>query len=260
MVTNTFKVQQRGCSYQIETNRPVLQPGQLMFKPRHGDKIDFVGRELNQTDKQRRAIISRVIEYCYRHDFWIDYYPGCAERGCYDDKPIICADWNPDKMSRLYDFLDQRFDDLVQVDWSDEYVGCDECGRAVRTVPDCYSWQPSYIWASDCEIVCHECAQDCIEDIIEYYKNTTDRAVLHWVIPLLESEGFICLTDYFNENACQRFETGWYPGQNDSPVEVIKNLKAELGVDWLTDKFDYIFAITATGQFDVHWALYLREL
>src|SRR5690606_14129584 len=59
-------------------------------------------------------------------------------------------------------------------EWSDEWSTCSECGKAVRTSPDSYSWQPAYIIMHECELLCLECA-----DPAEYYasiENAADKA------------------------------------------------------------------------------------
>ena len=106
------------------------------------------------------------------------------------------------------------------------------------------------MWASDFEIICHEHYEEYAEDIIEYYKNETDKAVNRDFFPIMEKEGFVC---YSPDEYCQRFETGWHPGQNDDPKKIAKDIEEQL------PGYDYIFKIDSVGQFDVDWSVYLRK-
>ena len=67
-------------------------------------------------------------------------------------KGILFADWNlfPRDIDRLLEFYG------YEIGWSDEWSTCDNCGRAVRTSADCYSWSPSYT-CQDGEITCTDC-------------------------------------------------------------------------------------------------------
>jgi len=55
-----------------------------------------------------------------------------------------------------------------------------------------------------------------------------------------------------------RFEFGWHPGQNDTPKAVVEALEADLGYAGVD--FEYVFVIDAVGQFDIHFAIWWKEL
>lgn len=199
--------------------------------------------------------LNKVLEYCDRKGFDFDYYLGVAEMG-YNDKPMICANWNPPKMKRIGDWIEKFMGDEVHVDWSDEWMRCEDCGKAVRSTADSYGWQASWVWVSDYEIVCHECAEKVKDDIFEYYQNCLEsqsRALPSWTQPWVEDAGFKCLE---SEDAyCTRFESGFHPGQNDTPEKALK-----LAKEILPYKFDYLFVITGVGQFDIHWAMFVHKV
>ena len=44
----------------------------------------------------------------------------------------------------------------VEIEWSDEWCDCSDCGKAVRTSGDSYSWTPSFK-ADDGGLLCVEC-------------------------------------------------------------------------------------------------------
>lgn len=63
--------------------------------------------------------------------------------------------------SHLGDILDKLG---VPCEWSDEWSSCSECGKLVRTEPDCHDWEPAY-HISDSGIYCRECrAPDTSDD------------------------------------------------------------------------------------------------
>src|SRR5947209_8288213 len=86
---------------------------------------------------------------------YADYAHAYAEPG-YDDPEggVIFANWNdvPAKAQRALEHFG------CALEWSDEWSTCSECGRAVRTQPDCWPWHPSYVIFGGCELLCRECA------------------------------------------------------------------------------------------------------
>lgn len=181
----------------------------------------------------------------------IDFYGGISEMG-YQDLPMFCSNWNPDKASRFYNWAERFFDGKVEFDWYDEWTRCTECGRAVRISPDSYGWVPSYL-QDDCDLWCHECVKEWPEDWVEdSYMNNSNRALLDWFPnQVLENMGFHCFGD---DDYCNRYETGWHPGQTDDPTGVVKHLK-----EVIPHPFDYVFQISDKGQFDLKWHVWIRK-
>jgi hypothetical protein len=89
-------------------------------------------------------------------------------------------------------------------------------------------------------------------DVIDYYLNQTKKALPSWMREIIEFHGFKCLET--EEEYCARFETGFHPGQNDTPEKAIK-----LAKEILPYKFDYLFMITSRGQFDINWTILIRK-
>jgi hypothetical protein len=83
----------------------------------------------------------------------MDYARKYGEPG-YDNpkKGILFANWN--SFPRNFDMVLEKLG--YAVEWSDEWFTCD-CGKAIRTQPDSYCWQPSYKEKHG-EILCKECA------------------------------------------------------------------------------------------------------
>ena len=196
----------------------------------------------------KMEVYSRLIEYCDEKGLHVYTYPGISERG-YEDIPMICANWNRPKLNRILNWGEKYFDGEIQFDWDDEWVGCSDCGNAVRTSPTHYGWTPSYMWLND-EPICYNHYEDYAEDIIDFYKNETNKAVYREFYPILEKAGFVC---YSPDEYCQKFETGFHPGQTDDPKKVAKDIQENL------PDYDFIFKIDSVGQFDVSWSVFLRK-
>jgi hypothetical protein len=226
-----------------------------------------VEREVTQED-----IINSLIDYLENHDMQVDYYTGCAEPG-YEDQPVIATDWNDlphdwqapkhgrqntRQMWRLEQLADKW---NISLEWSDEWTRCEDCYKAIRHKPDSYYWLPSYLWASDHEIVCHKCYASNVDDIIDHYlvtyhHNLCHRAVTRDFIPHLEANGFTCWqtpNTYEDGDSCARYESGWYPGQTDTP-EKVRDLIHSDSLAW-----EIIFVITDSRQFDCGWTAYVRK-
>ena len=163
--------------------------------------------------------------------------PGYAEPG-YDDPAggVYFANWNDignDKtMGRVADLIEKAGG---QIEWEDEWYTCDVCGKAFRTSPDSYGWTPSYVVLHDCEFVCLDCV-----DREEYLESIQDNPKA---------------CSFFNPTECGyiridgEWETGFHPGQNDKPAEVLKKLHA-------AGHKRVVFYMAGKGQFDCTWQAY----
>ena len=188
-----------------------------------------------------------ILDYCDKKNLYLDYYHGVSEPG-YKDEPLFCANWNKPKLKRIADVLEKKG---FEIGWSDEYTNCSDCNKAIRTNADSYGWEPYFIMG-DGFIVCGECVNANPDYILEYINE--NKAIPSHFIEVAESIGFIC-----NENKCDEYESGFYPGQNDTPEKALDQLYNRYGGrDEFEGCFDYLFAITERGQFDVHWTVFIR--
>lgn len=169
----------------------------------------------------------------------IDYANGYAEPGYSDpDKCILFANWN-EYPTRLADILERAG---YAIEWSDEWSTCEDCGRAIRTSPDSYGWQASYVILNECEIVCNDCV-----DWQEYCDSLADnprKAVPSRVNPA--DYGYERLSD------AGAFENGFHPGQTDDPAKILNTLHAQ-------GKTGILFRISGVGQFDVSFETWIRK-
>lgn len=226
---------------------------------------------INEMDFEREMkIVRRILEYADRHGLYIVEAWGVVEPG-YDDVVTLLADWNePSTHPDSYDakhpgYAEKRrrtskigryvLENLehVNIDWHDEWETCQDCGKLVRTSPDSYSWEPYFIILNDCELVCFDCLEDEVEAVIEEYQNQNDKVVPSHFITQIKDAGFDCLED------CEIFESGFHPGQNDTPENVLNDIYERVGERWFHNTFDYIWTITGVGQFDIGFTVLVRK-
>lgn len=202
-------------------------------------------------NEQKSQVLKRLLNYCDKKGYDLQYYGGVSEPG-YDDKIMLAANWNPPHMAKIAEFVEQFFAGEVEIEWSDEWTMCDDCYKAVRTSPSSYDWEP-YFLIGDGYLICGDCAKDNMEDILQEYINKK-RAIPSWSIDAVKAIGFKCPGNY-----CQRFETGWYPGQNDTPDQALEKLFEHVGKEWFEQTFDYLFCITKRSQFYTNWTVLIRD-
>jgi hypothetical protein len=218
----------------------------IIIRSRH---MQYEAHKREVRNRTLSVILDRLDNKLSHRLRYVDYYSGVAEPG-YDDVPMFCSDWNPDKASRFYNWAERYFEGEVEFDWYDEWSHCTQCYKAIRTSPDCYAWLPAYL-EDDYDRYCRDCVDDDPESWIESYMNTTNRALMDWFdTKHLKEAGFHCFED---DDYCKRFETGFHPGQTDDPAEAVKAVK-----DVVPYEFDYIFQITGRGQFDMYWSMWIR--
>lgn len=162
---------------------------------------------------------------------------------------IFFANWNPKEFgppevptveSRIGRILDALG---IDIEWSDEWVTCDDCLRAVRTEPDSYLWLPSYV-IFDGHVTCRECLEDDPEALEDHLTNNpaaADTFAIEW-----DARGWT------RHEPPEFYETGFHSGQTDKPEEVMATLHRE-GFDRV------LFQIVGKGQFDVRWIAWVKR-
>jgi len=172
-------------------------------------------------------------------DLDVRYYEDYAEPGYFlrGKLGIFAADWNLPIMKRIGDILEKLG---YVLDWSDELTDCGECYRAIRTCADCYQWEP-YFTETKNSLVCLDCANDYIEEIIEIYKN---RARLLPSVLSLDDTGY--------ELSEASLESGFHQGMDANPKEIIKRYNS-IG-------YDVLFRREDTSQFYVTFDVYIKSM
>lgn len=192
--------------------------------------------------------LCELVEHKSRGSRQFSFASDYAEPG-YDtpDKGIIFGNWNPvcgfdkpkadqkrDPVSKLARVLEHVG---CELEWEDEWTTCGDCGKAVRTSPDCYSWTPYYRIVNECELVCLDCLDP--ESYLEEIEDDPAKACP----PEWNPEQY----GYVKHNG--DFETGFHPGQNDDPKAILKAMHAA-GLSRV------VFRIADKGQFDIRWQAY----
>lgn len=200
--------------------------------------------------------VAKPVAQSYIEEVWI-VTEGYAEPGYNDPSSEVIAfgNWNDitrydeeqgklivlDKtMPRVCKLLERLG---VEIEWSDEWTTCYECGKAVRTQPDSYGWQRSYWTTNDGDDVCVECVYKSPGDYVESMVGEDHRAITIRGIDL-EQFGFVELSE--------RYEYGLYGGQSDDPGVIGRSLRKK-GID------RYVFVIDDVGQFDLKFKVWVDK-
>ena len=214
-----------------------------------------------------RAFVRAILEADtqvsdYGIDSWAFEY---AEPGYKTpESGILFGNWNdkdrydPDTKTRIkVSDLPSRFAKIAEyagyaIEWSDEWITCENCNKAIRTSPDCYSWTPSYVLLRECSVVCLECLDNVIEDYLSEMIGESNRVIPENVARHIdfEAHGFTQV----NEEA---YESGFHPGQEDTGPKVIKTLTAS-GV--ITDDTEWLFVQDEQSQFYIRFSLWIRKV
>ena len=165
--------------------------------------------------------------------------PAYAEPGYTATKGILFDDWN-DVPTKLQDFLESSG---FELEWSDEWTTCCDCGKAIRTSPDGYSWKPHYVLGEG-DVVCLDCL-----DPEDHLEQTIDNPNTYWHLSetMLISLGFTRL----NEN---RYESGSHRGQTDDPKSILQLLNE------IRPGYEYVFGELDSEQFSMSFNIYSREI
>ena len=185
------------------------------------------------------------------------HYNGYAEPR-YDDNGagvVALGNWNTihsynrtdhhmDLISDLPMRVGKLFEKMgIECEWNDEWICCDDCGKLVRTEGDSYSWKKSFHTDSDGNNMCVECI---VDNAVIYLYDLEDRFDIANTIDSIDPAEH----EYVKVNE-QSFAQGWYPGQNDLPGKIAKELRAK-GIH------RYLFNIDSVGQFDMHFSVYVH--
>lgn len=160
---------------------------------------------------------------------------------------IVFGDWNPAIFGFDRPRSEQKRDPVCKLarileasgcecEWSDEWATCSDCGKAILTSPDCHQWFPYYRLIDGCEIVCLDCIDP--ESYLASIEDDSDHAVPSY------SRFDPLLFGYQKYNG--NFETGFHPGQTDSPKEVLAKMQ-KLGLSRI------VLRLADKGQFDITW-------
>ena len=181
----------------------------------------------------RRSAESEIENMDWASEYGEPGYGPAPKRG------ILFANWN---------YFPRNLDTLLEragyaIEWSDEWAIVHETGRAYRTSPDSYGWQPSIVFGEDGYEFCRDDVEDYIDQYIEHLVDSprhADSFGVNWT-----KHGFTNLNG--------TFESGWHPGQNDDPEKILAEYQAKF-----PDK-EFLFQIPSVGQFDIEFTIWGRD-
>ena len=185
--------------------------------------------------------IKRIEEIMDSEDFgWADKYKEPGYKLDEGKMGIVTANWN----NIDQDLIDE-IEDNFNIEWSDEWIKCCDCGGLLRTIPNSYSWQRSFI-EFEGDIVCLDCMEDWIKEYFESLENNPRAALTRHIIDHYNPE------DYGYKLQESGFENGLHEGMNDNPMIILRSLQAE--------GFKHIlFAISDSSQFYLTFQIYTEN-
>lgn len=182
-------------------------------------------------------------------------YTGYVEPGYSNPKSGIIAagDWNniswwddsAGKSEDLDDAPGRLSDELaalgVEIEWDDEWCGCDNCDKMIRINADSYGWQRSYV-EDGTDRICLECVKP--KQALESFEGKHTQC---WTISSIDpaDHGYIQIND-------ESFEHGLYSGQDAAPHKIVAILE-KVGVT------RYLFTLNSCGQFDSAFSVWLHK-
>jgi len=153
----------------------------------------------------------------------------------FQDGQSVTLDDTPSRVARLLEKAG------VELQWADEWTACHHCGKLVRTQPDSHGWQPSYHLDDD-GLACLKCLEAYPGSYLEGLEGKPRRCnTIRSIDPADHS--YVLVED--------GFEHGFHPGQNADPQRIAQALE-EQGVR------RYLFNLDGTGQFDIHFSVYVH--
>lgn len=191
-----------------------------------------------------------------------DVATGYAEPGYGNDESVVVfGNWNPKRFLRGDDApltksenvgprLAEALENIgAEIEWLDEWTRCNECYRAMRISADSYSWTLyGAFW--DSGYVCADCLKKNLEAFIddEGFINNADKCLMPVLKDALTGLGYV----QWEEGNPHYYESGWHPGQDDKPADVLASIKEH------NDKLDVVFVLLGSGQFDIRWAAFTK--
>lgn len=155
----------------------------------------------SDADVETRA--RRIEDIQYSHEY--------AEPGYTQPKRgILFGNWN--YFAGGLDTILERAG--YQMEWEDEWSTCSDCGKAFRTSPDSYSWQPSYFLINDCELLCRDCVN--MEEYLETLEDNPRKALNDHVDP----------AEFGYRKLAGDFESGLHTHMTDNPKTIYAELHA----------------------------------
>lgn len=145
-----------------------------------------------------------------------------------------------DTMPRIANLLEKCGHEL---EWGDEWEVCNNCEGIFRTSPNGYGWKPNYHEWSDDEATCAECIKE------HFVSDYLDELEGNWKSCMTFD---VDLNEYSYIKIDINFESGFHPGQNDSPENIAKTLSKN-------NIERFLFTLDDVGQFDTSFSVWIHS-
>ena len=224
-------------------------PMALVRMPLDGAAVYLAALYREILDAKFQKMFEAALELGAEQAGGISLYPTMCEPGYQSRKAVADPEVFKGYLTANWNHIDRELGDWLEESdayesgfWSDEWIDCIECGGLIRSSGDSYSWR-MYGQTGEDGVVCGDCLK---KDIPTYLERLEGRADVGITIPLDPAQH-----GYVKVNAAA-YENGWHPGQDDDPKAMSKTLR-------LNGVHRFLWDISAVGQFDVHFDLYLHE-
>lgn len=195
-----------------------------------------------KNDQSRYRLEEISLHSGYAESGYEDPISGCIAMGNWND----ISKWVEEK--RQFVTLDDTLPRLakkleamgVELEWSDEWVSCESCGKLFRIVPDSYLWQMSGV-VEEGFCACKYCLNP--EDHLRNLENQDRKCnTIKAINP--EEHGYVCIQE--------DFEHGLHGGQCADPKAIATVLR-DIGIT------RFLFNLDSTGQFDISFSVWLHN-
>lgn len=177
-----------------------------------------------------------------------------AEPGYGDVELTAFGNWNDitryDAETGLFEDLDDtpgRVADLLEkvgvaLEWGDEWIFCDGCGKPVRTSPSNACWKQYYAQTSDGDMLCGNCIK---ADPIAYLDSLEGKGTNAVLFDLDLNEYGYC-------PIAEDLEGGYHPGQDACPEKIAAELRRQGLVRFL-------FTLDRQDPYTRYFSVWLHE-
>lgn len=146
--------------------------------------------------------------------------------------------------NKLEPFCRRLYDDIM---WCDTTIICEHCYKLIDSEPGYYGDMLDYVIINDCEAICRHCLTENPEWLIDDCLGNYRKCVPSYFIGHIEDQGFEKFFEYDGENGFPR-------GQDDTPEKMLETVQERVD-----GQFEFIFAVTDKGQFDVHFNIWVKR-
>lgn len=161
-----------------------------------------------------------------------------CEPGYSNEKLALFGNWN-NVSKELCAALGEHY----ELEWSDEWINCEICGKYFRSNPNCYQWTMYGAILNECECICGDCIKEDPTEYIESALNNPKTCIQSFID--LETLGF--------QNMNGTFENGFHAHMTDDPPTILTEYMAKY------PEHEFVFGNLGASQFYVDFEIWGRK-